>query len=132
MKTKLVVFVWLNSLIALAENAPGAAPQGGGITPFIPLLLIFAIFYFLVLRPQQRKTREHQKFLSEMKRGDLIVTNSGIIGTIRTLSEKFVTLEVDEGVCLKILRSHVAESANALKEESKTKSTSGQLQEQKS
>lgn len=109
----------LVSNLAVAEAAPGAQ---GGVAPFIPLLLIFAIFYFLILRPQQKKAKEHQKFLSEMKRGDMVITNAGIIGTIRTLSEKFVTLEVDDNVCLKILRSQIAENAQNLnKEESKAK-----------
>jgi preprotein translocase subunit YajC len=107
--------------MALAEAAPAPAGQGG-LTPFIPLLLIFAVFYFLILRPQQKKQKEHQKFLSELKRGDMVVTAAGIIGTVRTLSDRFVTLEVDEGVTLKMLRSQVAESAaNLNKEEAKGK-----------
>ncbi len=107
----------LNHLFA--DAAPAAAPTApqGGVTPFIPMILIFGVFYFLVLRPQQRKQKEQSKFLSELKRGDMIVTNSGIVGTIRTVSEKFVTLEVDDGVCLKVLRSAVLESATSLKEE---------------
>lgn len=113
-----VVF-FLNSAVAFAEPAPGAQ---GGVTPFIPLILIFGIFYFLILRPQQKKQKEQQVFLSNLKRGDMVITNAGIIGTIRTLNEKFVTLEVDEGVCIKILRGQIAESAaNLNKEESKAK-----------
>lgn len=102
--------------LAFAEAAAPAAPSGG-VTPFLPMILIFGVFYFLVLRPQQRKQKDQQKFLSELKRGDMVVTNSGIVGTIRTVSDKFVTLEVDEGVCLKILRSAVLENATSLKEE---------------
>lgn len=107
---KLISLLSLLPSLALAE-AQAAPPPQGGLTPFIPLLLIFAVFYFLILRPQQKKAKEHQKFLTEMKRGDMVVTNAGIIGTVRTLSDKFVTLEVDEGVTLKILRSQIAESA---------------------
>lgn len=119
-----LLLVALSSFVAnhaMAEAAPGAA---GGIAPFIPMLLIFGIFYFLILRPQQKKAKEHQKFLSELKRGDMVVTNGGIIGTVRTLSDKFVTLEVDDNVCLKILRSQIAENAQNLnKEEGKAKSS---------
>jgi preprotein translocase subunit YajC len=99
----------------------GAGDMRQGLSPFIPLILIFGIFYFLILRPQQKKVKLHQQFLTELKRGDMVITNSGIIGTIRTLSEKFVTLEVDEGVCMKIVRSQILESANTLKEEPKPK-----------
>lgn len=104
----------LYSGAAFAEAAPAGGRQG--VTPFIPLIIIFAIFYFLMIRPQQKKAKEQQKFLSEMKRGDMVVTNSGIIGNIKTLSEKFVTLEIDDGVCMKILRTQILESANALKD----------------
>jgi preprotein translocase subunit YajC len=105
--------------MALAETAPApAAPTASqGIAPFIPLVLMFAVFYFLVIRPQQKKQKDQQKFLSELKRGDMVVTSSGIIGTIRTVSDKFVTLEVDNGVCVKMLRAQILESANNLKEE---------------
>ncbi len=100
--------------------AEAAAPQQG-FAPFIPLILIFGIFYFLIIRPQQKKQKLHAQFLTELKRGDMVVTNSGIIGTIKILSDRFVTLEIDEGVCMKILRNHVSESANNLKEETKPK-----------
>jgi preprotein translocase subunit YajC len=100
---------------AFGEAAPG--PQG--MTPFIPLILIFGIFYFLIIRPQQKKQKLHAQFLTELKRGDMIVTNAGIIGMIKVLSDKFVTLEIDDGVNMKVLRNHVSESANNLKEETK-------------
>lgn len=105
---------------AIYAEANQSTPQQG-LTPFIPLLMIFGIFYFLVIRPQQRKAKHQQKYLSELKRGDLVITSGGIIGTIRNLNEKFVTLEIDEGVCLKILRSQISEGASTLKEESKAK-----------
>ncbi len=94
---------------AFAEGAPTG--PAGGFTPMIPLVLMFGVFYFLVIRPQQKKQKEHQRFLTELKKGDMVVTQAGIIGTIRTLSERFVTLEVDGDVCLKMLRGQIAESA---------------------
>ncbi len=102
---------------ALADGAPAQAGAQAGIAPFIPLLMIFAVFYFLILRPQTKKQKEQQKFLKEMKRGDMVVTSSGIIGTIRNVSDKFVTLEVDENVTLKILKGQILESATSLKDE---------------
>ena len=101
--------------VAFAEAAPGGGASG--VTPFIPMLIIFAIFYFLVLRPQSRKQKLQQKFINELKRGDMVVTSSGIVGVVKAVSDKFATIEVDEGVCLKIVKSQIAESANTLKEE---------------
>ena len=117
MKLFFTVFALLNTL-AFAEvpGMPGGS-VASGMSPFIPLILIFAVFYFLIIRPQQKKTKLQQKFISELKRGDMVITNSGIIGTIRTVSDKFVSLEVDEGVCLKLLKSQVLENANSLKDE---------------
>jgi preprotein translocase subunit YajC len=116
---------------ALADAAP-AAPGQGGITPFLPLILIFGIFYVLILRPQQKKQKQHDTFVQTLKRGDMVITASGIIGTIRAVSEKFVTLEIDDGVCFKILKNQIAENANTLKEEAKPKgSLLSQLQEDK-
>ena len=101
-------------------DAPSAGPAGG-FTPMIPLALMFGIFYFLVMRPQQKKQKEHQKFLGELKKGDMVVTNSGIVGTIRTLSDRFITLEVDDGVCLKMIRGQISENAANLAKEIQTK-----------
>ena len=99
---------------ALAESPFGGGK--GGASAMIPMVIIFVIFYFLMIRPQQKKAKETQKFLSEMKKGDMVVTVGGIIGNIKVLSEKFVTLEIDEGVCMKILRNQISESANSLKD----------------
>jgi preprotein translocase subunit YajC len=106
------------SVFGVGQAAFGAATPSAAspIAPYIPLVLIFAIFYFLMIRPQQKKAKEQQKFLSELKKGDMIVTASGIIGMIKALSDRFVTLEIDEGVCLKVLRNQVLESANSIKD----------------
>lgn len=74
---------------------------------FLPLIAIFAIFYFLVLRPQSRKAREHQKMLSELKKGDDVVTQGGIIGKITGIKDGELTLQVQEGVRLRVLRSAI-------------------------
>lgn len=104
---------------AWAENPAPAAGPAGGVTPFIPIILIFGIFYFLVIRPQQRKMKDQQKFLQDLKKGDMVITNGGIVGLVKQLSDKIITLEIDEGVCLKVLRNQILESANTLKQESK-------------
>lgn len=113
---------WVVSFITLVMSGMSFAQATGtptpreGVTPFIPLLLIFGVFYFLILRPQQKKQKDQMKFITELKRGDMVITQSGIIGTVKTVNDKFVTLEVDENVHLKILKSQIAESATSLKE----------------
>src|SRR4051812_27151104 len=102
---------------AMAEIGGGGQPA---LMQFVPLILIFGIFYFLIIRPQQKKAKLHTQFLSELKRGDMVVTNSGIVGTVKALSEKLITLEVDEGVCLKVLRSQILENAGSINKEAKT------------
>jgi preprotein translocase subunit YajC len=92
-----------------------AAPQGGGssLMQFVPLVAIFAIFYFLVLRPQSRKAKEHQKMLSELKQGDNVVTQGGVIGKITGIKDAEITLQVQEGVRLRFLRSAITGPYNA-------------------
>lgn len=103
--------------ITLAEDPSPHPAFGGGITSLVPLLLMFAIFYFLVIRPQQKKSKITQKFLSDLKRGDMVITSSGIVGVVKNLSEKLVTLEVDDDVCIKVLRAQISNSAASLKDE---------------
>jgi len=98
--------------VDLAANpAPAAAPQGGGLMSLLPLILIFVIFYFLLIRPQQKKAKAHQKFVAELKKGDKVVTSGGLYGEITGLTDKFVTLEVADNVRLKVARAHVLGSS---------------------
>jgi preprotein translocase subunit YajC len=72
------------------------------------MTLIFGIIYFLIMRPQQKKQREHQRMLRELKRGDKVVTVSGIFGTVAALDEKTISLQVDEKVRIKMNRHSVS------------------------
>ena len=77
---------------------------------FLPIILIFGIFYFLLIRPQQKKVREHQAMLAAIRRGDKVVTNGGIIGTVTKLtSDKELQVEIADGVRVRVLRSMIAE-----------------------
>jgi preprotein translocase subunit YajC len=98
----------LNSILnALAQAAPAGGSQSF-LTSQLPLLLIFfAIFYFLVLRPQSKKAKEHAAMLAELKKGDEVVTTSGIIGKISGLTDSELTLQVQEGVRLRVTRASV-------------------------
>jgi preprotein translocase subunit YajC len=91
--------------------AQAAAPQSGGgsflANPMFMVVAMFAIMYFLVLRPQSKKAKEHQKMLSELKKGDDVTTQGGIIGKITGMKDTEVTLQLQEGVRVRVLRSSV-------------------------
>jgi preprotein translocase subunit YajC len=84
-----------------------ASGGGGGLMQLAPLVLIFGVFYLLVIRPQSKKAKLHQQMLSELKKGDDVVTQGGIIGRITGIKDDEVTLQVQEGVRLRVLRSAV-------------------------
>jgi preprotein translocase subunit YajC len=94
---------------ALVSLAQASAPSGGagGLMQFVPLVAIFAIFYFLVLRPQSKKAKEHQAMLADLKKGDEVVTSGGIIGKISGMTDTELTLQVQEGVRLRVTRASV-------------------------
>ncbi len=93
---------------AMAQTATASAQQPNPLMSFAPLLVIFAIFYFLMIKPQKKKMLEEKAMLSALNKGDAVYTRSGILGTITGLTEKIVTLEVAEGVKFKIIRSEIA------------------------
>jgi preprotein translocase subunit YajC len=98
------------SIVYAMGPPPGGAQggQGNPIMAFLPLIIIFAIFYFLLIRPQQKKQKEHRKFLESLKKGDEVITSGGIIGRISGLSENIVTLEVAPKVNIRVARSQIA------------------------
>ena len=95
--------------IVYAMGQGGAAGQGaqGGFTAFVPLILMFVIFYFLLIRPQQKKTKEHREMIENLKKGDRIVTAGGIYGNITGLDDATITLEIAEKVRIKLARNNV-------------------------
>ena len=88
--------------------AEGGGGMGGGIMSFLPFVAIIAIFYFLIIRPQNKKQKETQKMLSALKKGDKIVTIGGIHGTIQTVRESTVIVKVDDGIKLEFSRSAIS------------------------
>ena len=98
--------------IAYAMGQGGAAGQGaGGFSAFIPLILMFVIFYFLLIRPQQKKTKEHREMVTRLKKGDRIITTGGLHGRITAVGETTMTVEIAEKVRVKISRGNVAQLA---------------------
>jgi preprotein translocase subunit YajC len=89
--------------------ADGAAPaQGGGIGGLMPIILIFAVFYFLILRPQQKKAKEHQTMVNNIKRDDKIVTSGGVYARVTNVKGEVIEAEIAEGVKVEIAKSAVA------------------------
>ncbi|HHD56961.1 MAG TPA: preprotein translocase subunit YajC [Desulfobulbaceae bacterium] len=99
--------------IAFAQGAAPAAGSGaaGGIASFVPLILIFVVFYFLLIRPQQKKAKEHQAYLNNLKKGEKVITNGGIYGRITGLTDTAVTLEIADNVTIKVVRNAITGSA---------------------
>ena len=93
--------------IAYAQAAPGAGGPGPIVT-ILPFILIFVIMYFMVIRPQQKKAKQHQDLLSKLKRNDEVMTSGGIYGKVVDLKETVVTLEVAPNVRIRVHRPQIS------------------------
>jgi preprotein translocase subunit YajC len=76
-------------------------------SPILMMLLMFAVFYFILIRPQVKKQREHQSMLSKLDKGDMIVTRGGLVGKIAGVTDTVLTIELQEKVRVRVLRSHI-------------------------
>lgn len=92
-----------------AQSSQPVSPEAGMFASFFPLILIFVIFYFLLIRPQQKKMRGHQKLLQGLKKGDRILTNGGIYGTIVNLKGNILEVKIAEEIKIQLARSAVVE-----------------------
>ena len=104
----------------VSGGAPAAAPTGGGAPSPGPmgcgggteqigfLVLMFAVLYFVMIRPQQKRAKQHEQMLGDLKKGDVVRTNGGLRGEVTALDERDVTLEVADRTRVKVLRSHIA------------------------
>ena len=90
-----------------SAHAQDAAPTGG-LMSFLPLIIIFIIFYFLLIRPQMKRAKEHRKLVAELATGDEVVTNGGLLGRITDVGESFVTMELADNVTIKVQRQAIA------------------------
>ena len=97
--------MFINTAHAMGTQGAG---QQGGFAAFVPLILMFVIFYFLLIRPQQKKAKAHQAMINEVKKGDNVVTSGGIHGTIVKVDEATVTLEIAEKVNIKVIRANIS------------------------
>lgn len=96
--------------IAYAMGPSGGTPgqSTGGFTALVPMILMFVIFYFLLIRPQQKKTKEHREMIEGLKKGDRIITAGGLHGRITGVTDGTLTVEIAEKVRVKINRASVA------------------------
>jgi preprotein translocase subunit YajC len=104
--------------IAQAQTAPGVAGPSPVMT-ILPFILIFVVMYFLVIRPQQKKAKDHQQMLNKLKKNDEVMTSGGIYGKVVTLAENVVTLEVAPNVRIRVHRPQISAVLTAEKSSSK-------------
>ena len=95
---------------AFAQAAGGAS---SAFSSFVPLILIFAIMYFLMIRPQQKKAKQHKAMIDSLRRGDQVVTSGGVLGKVSKVSDDgIVEIEITEGVKVRVMRATVAQVLN--------------------
>jgi preprotein translocase subunit YajC len=104
--------------IAFAQTAPGLTGPSPMMT-ILPFILIFVIMYFLVIRPQQKKSKEHQEMLTKLKRNDEVMTSGGIYGKVVALADNVVTLEVAPNVRVRVHRPQISAVVTGEKSSSK-------------
>src|SRR5688500_4339828 len=98
----------LDLLIAPAYAQAAPAAGGGGLLQFLPFLAIIGLMYFLMIRPQMKRAKEHRAMLEKLSVGDEVITNGGIAGTVRSIGESFIHVEVASGVELRVQKGAVA------------------------
>ena len=97
---------------AFAQTAPAAAAEGGfmgSLTGMLPLVLMFVVLYFVMIRPQMKRQKEHRSMIDALAKGDDVATAGGIIGTVTRMAEQFIYIQVASGVEIQIQRSAVTQ-----------------------
>jgi preprotein translocase subunit YajC len=101
---------------AMGQGGAAAGQGAGGFGGLVPIVLMFVIFYFLLIRPQQKRNKEHRQMVENLKRGDRIVTSGGLFGTITGMDETSLTLEIADRVRVKVARGNVGGLQQSLTE----------------
>ncbi len=96
--------------VAYAQTATDSAPQSamGGLMSFMPIILMVAIFYFLLIRPQQKKQKQHAAMIEALKTGDTVLTNAGIIGTIHSVDGNVMVVDLG-GTKVRMIKGYIAD-----------------------
>jgi len=97
---------------AYAQAAAPAAGGGAAFAQFIPLILVFLIMYFLIMRPQQKKMKQHREMIAALKKGDSVITQGGIIGKVVAVRDEEVEVEIAQGVRIRVVRPTIAQVVN--------------------
>lgn len=92
----------------ISDAMAAAEGQGDPLMSFLPLILIFVVFYFLLIRPQSKKAKEHRGMVAALAKGDEVVTSGGLLGRISKVGDNFVELEVADGLTVKVQRPAIA------------------------
>lgn len=110
----------------MGQGGSAAGQGASGFTSLIPIILMFVIFYFLLIRPQQKKAKEHREMVGHLKKGDRIITSGGLHGRVTAVGDATITLEIADRVRVKIARGNVAQvqSSSQVQTSKKGKSAS--------
>jgi preprotein translocase subunit YajC len=99
----------MSLLISDAHAQAAGATPGVGYSQYLILIVFVAVFYFLLIRPQQKRAKEHQALLSKLATGDEVITGAGILGRVTDVGDSFVTVEIADGVRIKVQKSQVTQ-----------------------
>ncbi|MDX1487403.1 MAG: preprotein translocase subunit YajC [Acidiferrobacterales bacterium] len=98
----------MNLLISEAWGQGAGGAQGGGTGFLIMMVVLFAIMYFMLIRPQQKRVKDHRNMVQSLAKGDEVVTNGGTLGRITHVGEQFLTLEIAEGISIKVQKTAIS------------------------
>lgn len=119
---RILFLIAIQSLLLTSCFPPGSQESGGSpVITFLPFILIFILFYFLILRPQRKQRGERENLLSGLKRGDRIITSGGIYGRIINIDDDLVTLEIAKGINIQVSKPSISGKVNTEKVDSKPK-----------
>ncbi|NOX08011.1 MAG: preprotein translocase subunit YajC [Gammaproteobacteria bacterium] len=99
----------MSFLISDAMAAAAPAEQSDPIMTFLPLIVIFVIFYFMLIRPQSKRAKEHKQMVEALQKGAEVVTNGGVLGKITAVGDNFMTLKIADGVEIRVQRQSVSQ-----------------------
>jgi len=106
------------SIVLAQESSASPSPGPGAfMTSLLPFILIFVLFYVLLILPQQRRQKKHRTMLEALKKGDRVVTSSGILGIVENISKNVITLKVADNVKIRVLRDSISEMQKEKEEE---------------
>ena len=118
-------FVLINIAYAMGQGGGVAGQGAGGFSSLIPIILMFVIFYFLLIRPQQKKSKEHRELINRIKKGDRIITSGGLHGRVTAVSETTMTVEIADKVRVKVARGNVGQVVQSSSQPQEAKKKKG-------